>query len=157
MQPQKMNAAAVDRHRLVAQVLAAQTALGAHAGRRFVEFARARGGAIYELSNLDAIEREFAQFEWAEIDRLYTAIVLHAVRRDAVGRLDLGPLCREVRSIVGDKLRRRARRAPSIAFRALRRAAYCVSLSVMFMAVSTITSEACLHFKQRGSDVRGTR
>lgn len=157
IQSQQMNAAAIDRHRLVTQVRAEQISLSARAGLRFERFARARGNAIYELATFDAIAREFAHFEWAEIDRLYAEILLHLATRQSGEKQRTGLLCREVRGIVIDKLNRLAGRRPGRALRATGRAVIVVALSIMFMAISSITSEICLHFIKDSREVQEVR
>ena len=149
-----MNAAAIDRRHLVERVQAAQCALGDRTLLRFNKFAQARGGAVYELSSFDAIERAFTQFEWAEMDRLYTAIFLRLVRHEAVDDQSVVSSYREVRNIVSDKLKRFSRERLSRAFRAVRQTASLLFLSVMFMVVSSISSEACLHLLTNGKDIQ---
>ena len=149
-----MNAAAIDRRHLVAMVQAAQRALGDRTLLRFNEFAQARGGAVYELSSFDAIERAFTQFEWAEMDRLYTAIFLRLVRYEAVDDQSVVSSYREVLNIVSEKLKRFSRKRLSRTFRAVRQTASLLFLSVMFMVVSSISSEACLHLLTNGKNIQ---
>ncbi len=156
-QYQPMNAAAIDRHQLIDRARRAQSALGTRNSLRFEEFARSRGGALYELSSACDIERALAQFEWAKLDQLYGAIFRHAIRRDAIEEPTVGALCKEARSIVRAKLQRLARRPAGRIVRALGRASFVAFLAVLFMTVSSIAGEACLHFAPYLSDAGGIR
>ncbi len=140
------NAAAIDRLNLVAQMRATQCALSAHAGRRFDSFFRTLGGAIYELPTYEAVEHAFSRFEWVEIDRLYTDIFLRLTSGEAAGPQSAGTAFREVRIIVRDKLHRIAGKWPGRIFKAALNTAFLVLQSVMFMTISSIVSEACLHY-----------
>jgi hypothetical protein len=156
-QYQPMNAAAIDRHQLIDRARRAQSALGTRYSLRFEEFARSRGGALYELSSACDIERALAQFEWAKLDQLYSAISRQAVRRDAIEDSTIGGLCKEARSIVRAKLHRLACRPPGRVVRALGRASFVVFLAVLFMTVSSIAGEAFLHFAPQLGDAGGIR
>lgn len=130
-----MNAAAIDRFHLVERVRATQRARGESVAARFDRFARSQGGALYEHDSAQAIERAFARFEWAEIDRIYTDVFSRFANGPAAGSTAGHSQSREVRMIVAGKLRRLVKDLAGVTF-----------LAVVFISVSTLTGEAILHF-----------
>lgn len=144
-----MNAAAIDRFNLVERVRAAQAALGNSVNARFEKFARAQGGALYEHASAAAIERAFARFEWAEIDRIYTTMFNRRLDGGRNSERQANSPSREVRVIVVDKLRRLASKPAGPLAHLVRKVAGSVLLAILFMLLSTLTSEAILHFMHR--------
>ena len=144
-----MNAAAIDRFNLVERVKASQAALGTSVTARFEKFARAQGGALYEHASAEAIERAFARFEWAELDRIYTAMFNRLFDGGRDNAKPNSSLSREVRIIVVDKLRRLASKPAGPFARLVGKFVGTVFLAILFMVLSTLTSETLLHFLPR--------
>jgi hypothetical protein len=144
-----MNAAAIDRFNLVEGVRNAQAALGERALARFEKFARTQGGSIYELASARAIERAFARFEWAEIDRIYTTMFDRFFNRDAGSAKPAESLPRQVRIIVVDKVRRVLGKPVGALARVVGKIAWAAVLAILFVAVSEFTSEAVNYYLHR--------
>ena len=146
-QIQHLNAAAIDRHNLVAKVRSAQAALSNDARDRFKKFAEVQAGNIYEFASASALERAFFCFEWTELDRVYAATFSALINCEAPGEKTIGPLYREARAIIRDKRQRLAAKTAGVVLRGLGKTARQLLVVVLFVVLSEITSEAILYYR----------
>ncbi len=137
------NAAAIDRLRLIERVRSSQSRLSRQAGRRFDAFAQRQGGAIYEFASERSLELAFTRFEWEEMDRLYCNLVAHIL---GLRRCNARAHTRAVRTIAVDKLLRLFIKGSVAALNLTRQVSELTVLVCLFAAISSITSEALLHF-----------